>query len=156
MGQTFISHRFYHTYVKFLLKLHKNMGPLLKHHALSVKRIIHFLQFKNKIRFSMFKSSIKKIIRTLFYIIKQNKFWHEKTHLPLLFKPMLVKRLLMSMLKIKKLFKQKKSLGFDPMIQKQDTIQYVNMIKHNQPSIKNRLKVKNADICYKLTSLVSL
>ena len=45
---------------------------------------------------------------------------------------MLVKRLLMSMLKIKKLFKQKKSLGFDPMIQKQDTIQYVNMIKHKQ------------------------
>ena len=68
---------------------------------------------------------------------------------------MLVKRLLMSMLKIRKLFKQKKSLGFDPMIQKQDTIQYVNMIKHNQQSIKNRLKVKNADICYKLTSLVS-
>ena len=62
----------------------------------------------------------------------------------------------MSMIKIKKLFKQKKSLGFDPMIQKQDTIQYVNLIKHNQQSIKNRLKVENADICYKLTSLVSL
>ena len=54
--------------------------------------------------------------------------------------------MLVKMLKIKKLFKQNKSLGFDPMIQKQDTIQYVNMIKHNQQSIKNRLKVKNADM----------
>lgn len=40
--------------------------------------------------------------------------------------------MLVKMLKIKKLFKQNKSLGFDPMIQKQDTIQYVNMIKHKQ------------------------
>ena len=62
--------------------------------------------------------------------------------MPLLFKPMLVK-----MLKIKELFKQNKSLGFDPMIQKQDTIQYVNMIKHKQ-SAKNRFKVKNADMLY--------
>ena len=108
----------------FLLKLGEKYGTTTEASCFVTEKIVHILQLENKIRFSMFKSSIERNNQNFVLHHVTEQILTCESPFGIAFQTFAGKKALNEHVKNQKEFIEPKevSLGFDPMTQKQDTI----------------------------------
>ena len=114
----------------FPLELREKYGTTIEASCFGTEKLVHILQLENKIRFSMFKSTIKINNQNFVLDHETEQFLTCESPFGIAFQTFAGKKALNEYVKNQKEFIEPKevSLGFDPMTQKQDTIQYVPIL----------------------------